>query len=281
MKVTRLDQFIRRFFPSSAKLSYNPLFKTAGYVVDFLPNLFFGKYFKHLPPNHLRVRIGVGNQIFLNQVRHLSHGKRFWLTSFSDGLCNLRSKIVDIGCGCGRIAQHLQDIEFTGVYTGIDLDKEIITYCRKQFKEPHFVFHLSPHKSTIYSAGNEVPAESAFYTLPIESETQDFVNSGSLFTHLLEKELQNYLLEAFRVLKKGGYMQMSVFCLESLAETGSLGGRWTFQHKIGNASLESLEFPEAAVAYSKDFLTDSARAVGFSEVALITRPGQSWLRCQK
>ena len=278
----RLDQAFRRFFPSGAKLSYNPLFKMAGYVVDFFPNLFFRKYFKHLPPNHLRVRIGVGNQLFLNQVSHLAQGKRFWMTAFSDGLCNLRSMIVDIGCGCGRTAQHLQDIEFTGVYTGIDIDGEIIDYCRQQFKEPRFVFHLSAHKSTVYSAnGKEALPPSEFYTLPLANDTQDFVLSGSLFTHLLEREMQNYLLESYRVLKKGGYMQMSVFCLESLAETGSLGGRWTFQHPIGNALVESLEFPEAAVAYKRDYLTDSARTVGFSEVALITRPGQSWLRCRK
>ena len=63
------------------------------------------------------------------------------------------------------------------------------------------------------------------------------------------------------------------------------GTRHTFQHAIGNARVESLEQPEAAVAYRTDYLFKVCRAVGFKDCEIVHMPGgaqhQPILLCRK
>jgi predicted SAM-dependent methyltransferase len=114
--------------------------------------------------------------------------------------------------------------------------------------------------------------------MPLDNESQDFVFSTSLFTHLLEDELVNYVRETYRVLRPGGVMQMTVFCIDMMREQGTLGGRFTFRHKAGNAYIESRRYPEAAVAFEREFLLGVASQIGFSSAEVIAG-GQDILRC--
>jgi hypothetical protein len=52
-----------------------------------------------------------------------------------------------------------------------------------------------------------------------------------------------------------------------------LGRRWTFQHRRGHAYVESERYPEAAVAYHKDFMTELATNCGFRKVTVCSRGG--------
>ena len=65
----------------------------------------------------------------------------------------------------------------------------------------------------------------------------------------------------------------------------SYGTRHTFAHLIGNARVESLEQPEAAVAYRTDYLFSLARRIGFKECEIVHMPGgaqhQPILLCKK
>ena len=100
--------------------------------------------------------------------------------------------IVDIGSGCGRTAYAVRYYdEFTGHYTGIDVDAEMITWCQKHFPADKFTF---VHANNFSPSGSEEP-----YRLPLEADSVDFVFSQSLFTHLLEDELKNYVTESYRV----------------------------------------------------------------------------------
>jgi len=101
-----------------------------------------------IPPNHLRIRVGVANRIFANHALHLHGGKDFWIHAFHSGLCRLDSVIVDIGCGCGRYAQYLRDYRFLsekffGKYIGIDIDEEMLNWCRRNFDSERFSFYRS------------------------------------------------------------------------------------------------------------------------------------------
>jgi len=57
----------RKFVPSVARISYNPVVKMAGNAIAGLLSLPFTEL-RGLPPNHLRIRIGVGNRILANHV---------------------------------------------------------------------------------------------------------------------------------------------------------------------------------------------------------------------
>src|ERR1700733_5641561 len=122
-------RLLRRIVPSSSRLSYNPAFKLAVNTADLIPRAIWPE-FRALPPNHLRIRVGVGNRFFSNQVFYLRQAEAFWLYCFENGFVTSDSIIVDIGCGCGRFAHHLRDYKFknsrwTGTYLGVDIDREL------------------------------------------------------------------------------------------------------------------------------------------------------------
>jgi SAM-dependent methyltransferase len=281
-KSFRLDKMLRRLVPASSRLTYNPFFKVLVNSVDFLPRRAWKELAK-IPPNHLRIRIGVGNRLFNNHIHYLTTAVDFWMHAFHARLCTLDSTIVDIGCGCGRAAHVLRDYRckserFSGRYIGIDIDQDVLDWCMKNFDRERFEFHRSGHSSVAYRAQGQ---ENAYYTLPLGDDSADFVFSNSLFTHLLENEMVNYCQESFRVLKPGGYMAMHVFSIDHLPP--SYGDRHTFKHRVANAHVESLSVPEAAVAYEEKFLFSVARDIGFRSYEIEAGPEevQPMLLCRK
>jgi SAM-dependent methyltransferase len=201
----KIDKVLRKVIPSAAKLTYNPIFKHLVNAVDFVPRRIF-REFSNIPPNHLRIRVGVGNRFLANHIFYLNEGRDFWVHAIHSGLCRLDSNVLDIGCGCGRFAQHLRDYKFkqeifSGRYVGIDIDEECLNWCRQNFDSERFSFHRSNHVSKAYNVAGK--GEDS-YVLPIANESIDFVFSTSLFTHLLEPEMVNYYLSYARSLERSG-----------------------------------------------------------------------------
>ena len=268
------DWMVRKLVPSLAKLSYNPIFKMAGDSVARLLAQPFPEL-RDLPPNHLCVRIGAGNRVFNGHVNFIQAGNHSWLTFLSRRYCTSSSDVVELGCGCGRLARPLRDPLwdpwFEGTYVGVDIDKEMIEYCRKHFPPGRFEFILSPHRSQTYSprnfgGGSEIAADLEIAV----AGSKDFVYSLSLFSHLLEAEALDYLRESYRILRAGGLMFLTFFCMEHVER----GGRWTFAHRCGNAYVESPRYPEAAVAYEETFITEMARNCGFREITVAACGGR-------
>ncbi len=194
---------------------------------------------------------------------------------------------MEIGCGYGRKPEHLKNFRlggerFTGHYVGVDIDPDLLEFARKSFPPGQFSFLLTTQSSTTYSSDSKRQPGSEF-RFPLADASQDFVYSTSLFTHLLEAELANYLRESLRILKPGGIMLMNYFCYDHLAALQHLRGRWTFRHQIGQARVESLESPEAAVAYSRSYMEDTCLAIGFSEASTLLdeQMMQSQVLCRK
>lgn len=283
-KGSTFDRAIRKLFPSTSLLTFNPLFRTIINAFDIVPRLIWSE-FRDLPPNHLRVRIGVGNRIVNNQVHFLTHARDFWMFVFTQRLATASSNILDIGSGCGRWAHWLRDFNFrgrrfTGTYVGIDIDGEAIAWCEKHYDAERFRFHHSTHSSVSYHQSGE---QHRHYRVPEPDGTFDLVVSNSLLTHVLESELENYIRESYRLLKAGGAMMHSHFNLDYPPAT--YGTRHTFQHTVGNARVESMEQPEAAVAYRTDYLFRVAREAGFKDCEIVHMPGgaqhQPILLCKK
>ena len=272
VKGLSFDRAIRKIFPSTSKLTFNPLFKATVNAFDILPRMIWPEL-RDLPPNHLRIRIGVGNRILNNQTHFLVHARDFWMFVFTEGLANSKSTILDIGSGCGRWAHWLRDYNFrgrtfTGTYVGIDIDGEAIAWCEKNYDAERFRFHHSTHSSVSYAQEGK---KGAPYRIPEPEGTVDLVVSNSLLTHVLEAELENYIAESYRVLRTGGAIMHSHFNLDY--PPASYGKRHTFQHTMGNARVESMEQPEAAVAYRTDYLFNVCRAVGFKNCEIVHMPG--------
>jgi len=271
---TRLsfDGLIRKIFPSTSLLTFNPLFKAIVNAFDVVPRLVFPE-FRNLPPNHLRIRIGVGNRIFNNQTHFLVHARDFWMFAFSEGLAKADSIFLDIGSGCGRWAHWLRDYNFrgrrfTGTYIGVDIDAEAIGWCEENYDRERFRFHRSTDASVSY---NQHDASATAYRLPEPDGTVDLVFSNSLLTHVLDADLENYICESYRVLRKGGAIMHSHFNLDYPPAT--YGTRHTFKFAMGNAQVESLEQPEAAVAYRTAYLEKVCKDAGFTSCEIVHMPG--------
>ena len=243
----KLDKVMRKFIPSAAKLDIQSDLQASTQCHRFRtpPHL---QGISNIPPNHLRIRVGVGNRILANHIFYLNEAWELRIHAIHSGLCRLDSHVLDIGCGCGRFAQHLRDYKFKqeifrGRYVGIDIDEESLTWCRQNFDNERFSFHRSNRVSRAYNVAGKVDDS---YVLPIDNESIDFVFSTSLFTHLLEPEMVNYYKESFRVLKPGGFMAMYCFSMDHPPPT--FGDRHTFRFRIGNSHVESMDVPEAAVS---------------------------------
>ncbi len=266
------ERIARRFVPSTVLLSRNRLLMRALDLVDAPLTRAVPRY-RGLPPNHMRVRIGVGNRLLFNHSVFLRHGVGVVRFLSENGLGNDRSAVVDLGCGCGRLAIALRRAGFEGSYVGLDVDPEMVAWCQAHLAGARVSFYRVDRHNGLYNPGGD----QAPTALPVADGAADVVTSHSLFTHLLAEDLVHYVRESARVLRPGGHMAMTVFCLDDMRRQSLLGGRWTFAHRVGDASVESVEHPEAAVAYEAAFLTDVARAAGFASAEL--RPGapQSWL----
>jgi SAM-dependent methyltransferase len=278
-----LDHALRRVFPSTSRLTFNPMFRWTVNTFDAIPRLVFPE-FRGLPPNHLRIRSGVGNRILNNQTHFLVHARDFWMFVFSEHVIGMNADIVDIGVGCGRWLHWLRDYNFrnrrfTGTYVGVDVDGEAVDWCRRNYDGERFRFHHSSDASVSYDQAGSGKS----YRIPEADGTFDLVFSNSLLTHLLQAELENYVRESYRLLKPHGTMMHTIFNIEHPPAT--LGTRHTFSHPRGDAMIESEAQPEAAVAYHSDFLLSLCRRVGFSDCEIIYMPSgaqhQPVLFCRK
>jgi hypothetical protein len=276
-----VNLLIRRIFPSISRLTYHPAVRVFLRLFDVAPRAVY-REFRDLPPNDLRCRVGVGNRLFANQVLHIKQGYNFWLYAFSNGWCDFSSAIVEIGVGCGRRAFHVRDFQlhlerFNGSYLGIDIDEELLNWCRANFDQ-RFEFVQSSHSSRSYV---NTAATEGYFRIPRADESIDFVFGTSVFSHLLEPQVRNYLEEGARVLKEGRVMAMSCFCID--LASASVGDRHSFTWQIGSAFVQSLKQPEAAVAYESEFIKKLAIASGFSSAEVMHDPVtvQQLLVCQK
>ncbi len=278
---TSLNLRVRRYVPSISRLTYVPMVRFVLDLLDIVPRLVY-REFRALPPNHLRVRVGVSNRIFANQALHMTRGAALWMYWFASGWCGLDSDIVELGVGCGRWAAHVRDLShhgdrYRGRYLGIDIDAEALDWCRDHF-DGRFEFAQATHASTSYVNDAADPAP---YRIPRDDASVDFVLATSVFTHLLEGPARNYLDECARVLRPGAKMAVTCFCVD--LHPAKVGDRHSFRHRLDHAYIESQAQPEAAVGYESTFLCERALAAGFREARIMHTPNdtQQMLVCTR
>jgi SAM-dependent methyltransferase len=277
-----LDRALRKIVPSTALLSRSKLAWPVLAAVDWAARPLLRLFTRRpVPPLRYMVRTGVGNSIFFPQHYYLTASYNIWMYFFARGFARLDSRIVDIGSGVGKSAVALRDFvyvteRFTGHYHGIDVDPAMVEWSREHFDPERFRFSLVDMASSVYRPNGSGGAKPR---LDCADGSVDLVFSQSLFSHLLEDDIRHYLAESCRILRPGGRMLMTFFCLDDLEEQGLLGERWTFRHSRGAARVENDRFPESAVAYRRAFMLEEARRAGFSEARIILPWYQSTIEC--
>jgi SAM-dependent methyltransferase len=162
-------------------------------------------------------------------------------------------RVLDVGCGTGRMALPLTRYLAKGSYEGIDIDGPSIKWCQKNYtsRYPSFHFHFADIYNKMYNPTGRCRASE--YEFPFESSSFDFVFLTSVFTHMLPQDLDNYFSEVVRVLKPGGRCLITYFLLnpESLGLIDAGASRFAFEHDLPGCRVEDKDVPENAVAYEE------------------------------
>jgi SAM-dependent methyltransferase len=164
-------------------------------------------------------------------------------------------RILDVGCGCGRMAVPLIPyLVGGGEYYGFDISRKAILWCQKHIQRKHSNFHfdLADIFNGMYNkSGTKKPLE---YRFPYEDAFFDFTFLTSVFTHLLPPEMEHYVAEISRTLKPGGKCMATYFLLNAesraLLQAGKSGV--PFEHSLPGCLVSQKNTPEAAVAFEED-----------------------------
>lgn len=174
-------------------------------------------------------------------------------------LGNLRPhhRVLDVGCGIGRMAIPLTDyLSSEGGYWGFDIVSSGIEWCQSRISSsyPHFHFQHCDVFNQHYNKDGKVRAEE--FQFPFEDGFFDFVILTSVFTHMRPAAMENYLGEVARVLKPGGKCLITFFLLNHESANLIRAGRSTiaFQHIIDGCLVANANDPEAAIAYLETFV---------------------------
>jgi len=217
--------------------------------IIYFPADLFQKRSSLVPPKGL---------IFIGSGDFLKTGKQFF--EHFQRYCEFTpdSSILDIGSGIGRMA-----IPFTnflspkGRYEGFDIVKIGIDWCTKNISSrfPNFTFKLIPLKNDLYRLDTDVQA--AELKFPYNDNSFDLVFLTSVFTHMLPADIENYISEIQRVLKKDKQCFATFFIIYDENENiPNRTGTKSFPYNFGNYYLMDKKVKEANVAFKKSYILE-------------------------
>lgn len=176
------------------------------------------------------------------------------------------SRVLDLGCGVGRIAIPLTRVlSPPGGYVGLDIVRNNIRWCSSRItpRHRHFQFLQADVFNRYYNPKGSVTARD--YRLPLDAETFDIVFLVSVFTHMLEDEMQNYVTEAERVLKVGGRLFATFFLLNDGSRTAirNRTSHLPFTDAGLGVAVLNPNVPEHAIAFDEDRVRNHLTRSGF------------------
>jgi SAM-dependent methyltransferase len=207
--------------------------------------------------------------IFVGGGDYKRIGDRFLKHFIYPGELRPSDVVVDVGCGCGRLARPLTEYlnpSLGGRYHGIDIVEPGIAWCKKYItpRFTHFQFtHLDIYNKAYNPTGRGRAQECIF---PMMSKSVDFIVAVSLLTSMYPADAAHYIEEMARVLKPGGRLFLSLFLLNEesmrLLNEGKSGIPFVFAISGGLAA--NADFPEAAVACDEQLVLNWLKKAGMS-----------------
>ncbi len=155
---------------------------------DLVPDILDRFHEDPLPPPRLRYRVsGTSSRAtFLSTGREASENIRdVFEASRQPG--SRYARWLDFGCGCGRVARHLERTVPIDELWGIDVDEEALRWTASHFRGSYERVAADPPTS-------------------LPAAHMDVVYAGSVFTHLSEERQLAWLAELHRVMRPGGLL---------------------------------------------------------------------------
>lgn len=184
-------------------------------------------------------------------------GKNLAKRAVEEGKLKPDGKILDFGCGIGRMALPLTEYLTKGKYVGIDCAKGAIDWLQKNITPqfPRFTFHHLDAYNSHYNPRGE-------FSLPplFEDGTFDLAFLASVFTHTTLEQVEHYTKELALVIRPGGRCWVSFFLLndeskgwlEKRAKGENPGPSWlTFPHHDGLSWYNNAADPCFVIAHDE------------------------------
>lgn len=181
-------------------------------------------------------------------------------------------RVLDVGCGTGRVAVPLVGYLDSGSYEGFDVHLEAVRWCQANIttRNDAFQFQPVPVQSQWFNPWGEQAASE--FTFPYPNSEFDFAFGVSLFTHLLPPATERYLSELARVLKPGGRWLLTFFLVpdEGLPPSSPdwpAPPGWDpprFHHQVEGCRILDPHNPERAVAHKEEWLKPTIAGAGLT-----------------
>jgi SAM-dependent methyltransferase len=212
------------------------------------------------PPEHLCRIIGCERR-----DDFLASGKHMFDIVRKHGNLRRIDRVLDVGCGCGRLAVPMTEFLTTGSYDGFDVVPELIDWASGAIgsRHPNFRFRRVDLRNDFYHP--QGAGDAAAFSFPYDTGAFNMVCFFSVFTHLLYKDTRRYLAELARVLKPRGTGVLSFFILneDSNRLRRSPGTTLYFHNRLWRGlRVEHRGSPESAVAYPEALLRSLLRENG-------------------
>lgn len=184
-------------------------------------------------------------------------------------------RVLDVGCGIGRMAIPLTGYLQGGSYEGFDVGREMIRWCRRHVtpRHPDFGFTWVPIYNRKYNPFGSISATE--FRFPYDDDSFDFALATSLFTHLTPADARHYLGELGRVLRPGAKSLLTFFLITPDSQRAMQAGRAAFRFQADSDGALTIDprLPEEAVAFSLEQIDAMLGEAGLSALEPI-HPGE-------
>lgn len=167
-----------------------------------------------------------------------------------------RSRILDVGCGCGSVAIAIRDrLSPSGRYYGLEVDRRAIEWCSRHLANERFRFQHHDYWNALYN-----PAGTRFLPLALGNAEADIVLMKSVLTHVLPEDATFYFEETARVLRPSGTALITVY----LYEASDAVVTELCPHDAGNYRYRRKAAPESVIAFKREWLAEQISRAGLS-----------------
>lgn len=188
-----------------------------------------------------------------------------WARTFEEhGGLTGESRVLDIGCGPGRMASSIGErFNFSNPsYLGFDIVKADIDWCTQNITQEHPAFkfqQINIYNGHYNPAGTIRPDE---VTFSMDDAGGDFIFATSVFTHMRTKEFLVYLDEIQRCLSPAGSVLATFFLIED-DFFGQMSGNRNFETALDAQCYTAMpDNPEDVIGYKREFVMNSFKSAG-------------------